>query len=319
MLHNSSATVPAPSSEGLGFLWVELTNLCNLKCIHCYAGSGPDQPRHGHMTSDHYEMVIKEAAELGCTSIQFIGGEPSLSEDLHGLIALAAGSGFRFIEVFTNLTHLSPLLLECFKTYGVRVATSVYSDQAEVHDAITGSSGSFLRTVSNIKRVMAAKLPLRAGFIEMKQNAGMFESTRQFLTKLGVDDVGHDSVRDFGRGNGDCKESELGNLCGACGRDTLCVNPDGQISPCIMSKSWPVGSVLEASLSEIIASRNLTEIRSDIRRATNREVQAVCQPKVCEPYQHCQPKWGGGPCEPTGCTPCYPKGIYRATETEQQL
>lgn len=322
MLHRNSTTVSTPSSAGLGFLWLELTNLCNLKCVHCYAGSGPDQPRHGRMTRERYEMVISEAAELGCTNIQFIGGEPSLSEDLQGLIAFADGKGFRFIEVFTNLTHLSPLLLECFKTYGVHMATSVYSDEPKVHDAITASPGSFLRTVTNIKRVIAAKLPLRAGFIEMEQNRGMLQATQQFLASLGVQEVGQDQLREFGRGSGDCEKSKLGNLCGACGHDTLCIDPDGQVSPCIMSKSWPVGSVLETSLRDIVFSKGLSEIRTDIRETASQKMHAICDPKTCIPYDHCTPKWGGGqcyPCQPNGCTPCYPKGIYRTTETEQRL
>lgn len=319
MLHRNSVTAHGASPLGLGFLWVELTNLCNLKCVHCYAGSGPDQPLRGLMTRERYEAVIREAAEIGCANIQFIGGEPSLSQDLQGLIAFANRQGYGFIEVFTNLMHLPPLLLECFKAHRVHVATSVYSADPAVHDAITGNTGSFQRTIMNLKRVVAAGLPLRAGFIEMKENAGMFEATREFLLGLGVNDVGHDHVRDFGR-SGACKESELGNLCGACGHDTLCVNPDGQVSPCIMSKSWPVGSVLETSLQDIVFSEDLGEIRADIREAASRKVQAICDPKTCVPYDHCTPKWGGGncyPCEPNGCSPCYPKGITRLTEEQR--
>jgi sulfatase maturation enzyme AslB (radical SAM superfamily) len=35
-------TIDAPVlSKPLDFLWLELTNRCNLQCTHCYADSGP--------------------------------------------------------------------------------------------------------------------------------------------------------------------------------------------------------------------------------------------------------------------------------------
>ncbi len=301
-------------SEELGFLWIELTNQCNLQCSHCYAESGPTADTATLKCAD-YERVIAEARQLGCQSIQFIGGEPTLNKDLGHLVAFSFERGFEFIEVFTNLTHLSPDLLDCFVQCGVQVATSVYAPESAIHDDVTGTRGSFEKTVRNIRELIDHQIPVRVGFIEMPQNAGLFEKTRDWLGQIGVLHVGSDHMRHFGRG-AHCDKSELGELCGSCGKDTLCIGPDGKVSPCIMSKSWSVGSIRDDTLTDIVHSAALADIRSDIRIATGQHhpdaIQSICQPKVCDPYDHCQPKWGGGPCEPTGCNPCYPKGIRRS-------
>jgi hypothetical protein len=62
------------------FLWLEITGRCGLGCSHCYAGSGPSGS-HGAMTAGDWRSVISQAADLGVSMVQFIGGEPTLHPD----------------------------------------------------------------------------------------------------------------------------------------------------------------------------------------------------------------------------------------------
>jgi MoaA/NifB/PqqE/SkfB family radical SAM enzyme len=303
--------------SALQFLWVELTNQCNLQCSHCYAESGPQTFSRDALNLAQYRQVIVDAHKAGCRRIQFIGGEPTLNPDLPLLIELCCDLGYSFIEVFTNLTRLPGDLINCFRQNGVHVATSVYASRAEIHDAITHRPGSFSRTVGNIRRLSEAKIPIRAGIIEMSENAGESQSTVQFLADLGVERIGTDRVRHFGRGSvtGQC---DMRELCGECRGNILCVGSDGNISPCIMSKFWSVGSLLETPFKELITSAKLARIRGEIDRATvqpqqdrkmsGQYIPAICDPKTCGPYSTCTPTTGPGPCAPSGCTPCFPKG-----------
>ncbi len=68
---------PAEVRPGLSFLWLEITGRCGLSCSHCYARSGPSGS-HGTMTADDWRSVISQAAGLGVSMVQFIGGEPTL-------------------------------------------------------------------------------------------------------------------------------------------------------------------------------------------------------------------------------------------------
>ena len=316
MLHTNALNRNAATSAPLNFLWLELTNQCNLQCSHCYAESGPHTSGKDALTCAQYRQLINEAYEAGCRRIQFIGGEPTLNRDLPELIRLCSDLGYAFIEVFTNLTRLTDELLACFRENGIHVATSVYAPMAEIHDKITHITGSFAQTVSNLRKLSQAEIQIRVGIIEMQENAGQVQATARFLNGLGIQNVGTDGVRHFGRG-GVNRQGDMTELCGQCADRILCVGSDGKVSPCIMSKLWSVGSVFDTPFAELIASERLATIRSEIYHATiqreseggNQEtVHSICDPKTCGPYSTCKPTTGPGPCAPSGCTPCFPKG-----------
>src|SRR5262245_41655984 len=151
--------------DGLDFLWLEITGRCNLTCVHCYAGSGPDLPLTGRMKSSDWCRVIEEARAVGCRRLQFIGGEPTIHPDLQTLLEHATHVGFRRCEVFTNATVLREDLIQRFKKLGVLVHFSFYSFDPAVHDEITGQPGSFDRTVEGIRQLVRRRVRLAAGII----------------------------------------------------------------------------------------------------------------------------------------------------------
>ena len=103
----------------------------------------------------------------------------------------------------------------------------------------------------------------------MPLNASRVDRTTEFLRGLGVKHVGVDRLRLIGRGTGDAtisvdREPPLTELCGHCWEGSVSVSADGNVSPCIMSRAWPVGSVRERSLSDICGSLELHQLRSRI-------------------------------------------------------
>src|ERR1039458_5650440 len=144
----SAKASPHLDSASLDFLWLELTNRCNLECVHCYADSSP-QGKHGTLSADRQAELLSDARSLGCERVQFIGGEPTLNRALPFLIAEADRLGFEFIEVSTNLVAVTDHLLECFQRHRVHVATSIYSHVPEIHDTVTARSGSWNSTARN--------------------------------------------------------------------------------------------------------------------------------------------------------------------------
>ncbi len=135
---------------GLDFLWLELTNRCNLQCVHCYTESGPHTGGDDALTTDDYLSVMRQAYDLGCRKLQFIGGEPQLHGDFQLLLEASKEIGFEFVEVFTNLTRLPEETVRFAQREGIRFATSVYSDDPAVHHAITRNGSSHARTMRNL-------------------------------------------------------------------------------------------------------------------------------------------------------------------------
>ncbi len=299
--HISTEEDPAfIGSRKLNFLWLELTNRCNLECVHCYADSGPNPSKKDLLSVSDYETILSDSAQLGCKQVQFIGGEPTLNKNLSRLIEHAHKLGYEFMEVFTNLVNLPQDLLQCFVDMNVHVATSAYADSAPIHDQITQRAGSFDRTMRNIDRVVEAGLPLRVGIISMPSNQDDLEKTTAFLRRKGVKEIATDTIRDFGRGNHE-SSSKMENLCGKCAGSVLCVGPDGVVSPCIMSKQWSIGSMLETPFAELSQSDRLAGIRQQIAEKTTvpeihaGECSPMCHPS-CSPncVPECNPsRWRG--------------------------
>src|SRR5262249_54008507 len=89
-------TEPRRSSKGQRgwLLALELTERCNLSCIHCYSSARLDAPRTGAMTLSEWEATLVWGRRNGFTHLQFIGGEPTLHPDFPDLLTYAASLGF---------------------------------------------------------------------------------------------------------------------------------------------------------------------------------------------------------------------------------
>jgi len=300
-------------TNDLSFLWLEITAKCNLLCTHCYANSGPHGDLYGDMTYSDWTRVLDEAAQLGCRSVQFIGGEPTMHPRLHDLVDHANHRGFAFIEVFTNATRLRKELVGCFQRCGVHVATSFYSNDPLVHEQVTQGTGSWQRTVSGIESVLAAGLPIRVGVIETEWNRGHGPRAIQFLKTLGVRNVRMDRERGVGRGRlvrpgGEGERYE--ELCGQCWKGKLCVTSNGDVFPCVFARATRLGDVRPGLLGVLQAAR-LTEFRLGVRArhasgstASSTPTIVMCAPESCGP-ESCSPK----SCAPELCGPksCSPK------------
>ena len=277
------------------FVWLEITEKCQLECVHCYADSGPNRD-HGAMTVDDWERLVDEIASLGARMVQFIGGEPTLHPDLPRLVDRALGRGLE-VEVFTNLVHVTPALWETFTRPAVRLATSWYSDDPAEHAAITRRP-THGRTLANISEAIRRSVPLRVGIIDMGEGQHAVEA-REMLTEMGVTDVRIDRLRQVGRGIRD-RDASAAELCGNCGDGVAAVGPDGSVWPCVFSRWLSCGTVRENSLAEILRGPDMETTLSELRATMP---QMPCVPRMCNPQ--CGPSCSPS-CNPTGT--CRPRG-----------
>ena len=125
---------------------LELTNLCNLECTHCYASSGPREKLTRHMSIERWLEVISELGEMGCKSLQFIGGEPTAHPGLPKLLRAAVEAGINQIQVYTNGFSVSKKLMNLFASENVDMAFSIYGPDGLSHDEMTTVPGSFEKT-----------------------------------------------------------------------------------------------------------------------------------------------------------------------------
>jgi len=283
-LEQLQSTTPTPSQlllgNGLGMLFIELTDRCNESCIHCYAESSPQ--RSARLSREEIRRVLEEASGLGRPVVQFTGGDPLLHPDLGFALQTAHALGLETLEVYTNGLALSETLLSTLLPHRPSFAFSVYSSEAAVHDAITQTPGSLSRTIKAMHRVRQAGLPMRVGIILMPENRDSEEATTAYLQQeLGLDaaDIGIDVVRSTGRGEymHDAQASTSGRQhfrhrpdspseeqqsVPAQGksitvrRGKLCISASGDVFPCIFSRRTRLGNIRNHALHDILTSLN---------------------------------------------------------------
>ncbi|MBA0053317.1 radical SAM protein [Streptomyces sp. AJS327] len=283
----------------LKFAWLEVTGLCNEFCDHCYADSSP-KGTHGAMSVRDWMSVIDQLSGMGALDVQFIGGEPTLYPDLPELIRRAYGAGLS-VEVFSNMSHIREELWETFVDCGVRLATSYYSDTAEDHDAVTRLKGSHKRTRANVERALRLNSPLRGGVVAVREGQRVREAAQDLVT-LGVDQVGGDRTRAFGRASRGVTPA-VADLCGHCAHEKCAVGPTGDVWPCVLGRFLSIGNVLTVPLSKIWGGTRMAEVRADIAAALGEGAESCTPPQflpMCGPCGPCVPSVGY--CDPKQAT-----------------
>jgi len=161
---------------------VDLTYRCNERCEHCYL----DHEDHGELTFAEVSALLTQLAEAGTLFLTLSGGEATLRRDFFDIVALARSLGFS-VRVKTNAVLIRQAEAERLRSLGVHeVQVSVYSHQADVHDAVTKVPGSFRRTVNGIAMMTAAGVKVVVANVLMRRNLDDYRGVRALAARLGA-------------------------------------------------------------------------------------------------------------------------------------
>lgn len=80
---------------------IEVTGRCNLRCPVCYASAGEQVAPEPSLERIAFQMDRLRQASGAC-NVQLSGGEPTVRDDLPGIIRMAKARGFALIQCNTN-------------------------------------------------------------------------------------------------------------------------------------------------------------------------------------------------------------------------
>lgn len=134
------------------FAWIEITNKCNMKCLHCY-NELESKRDFKIMSLDNYKLVVNSLLKAKIQRIQIIGGEPFFNGVmLKNMLDYTVGK-FDFIEIFTNGTLISDDWFKYLADNEIHIALSVYSYEPCIHDKVTRCNGSHRKTTTTIRKL----------------------------------------------------------------------------------------------------------------------------------------------------------------------
>jgi len=169
-----------------------LTFRCQNDCVHCYAG-GPHETLE--LSTAQWKSVIDKLSEIGVFIVTFTGGEPTLREDLPELLLYAQNKGMVTGLISNGRRLKDEAFVEVLEKSGLDfVQVTLESHKPQVHDKITGATGSWKETVEGIRNAVNSQIYVSTNTTLNKQNAADFLTTIDFIKGLDVDAFGCNSL-----------------------------------------------------------------------------------------------------------------------------
>jgi len=331
---------------------LELTQNCNIRCLHCY-NFDRDEPRRApaaacgdgqgkpELSLAEVLQIMEQLRAAGTLFLGLTGGEVMTYPHLFAVLDRARELNFA-VQLLTNGTMLQPGVAARLATYKnlLGASISIYGATPGVHDGITQIPGSWRRTWDGVRRLRQLGLSVRLKFIVMRQNAHEVAAMRAAAEGEGfpylvdvtitprhdgtrgsletrvddgqLDELYRGPLRDMVR-RGPRQMTEARFPCN-CARGNCAISSHGDVYPCI-SVPWSAGNVREQPFIDIWRTSPVFQRIRGLRIAD----YPACAP--CEDKPYCNRSRGAAlnySGSYTGTDPfvCRTAAITRAIATE---
>jgi len=184
-----------------------VTQACNLNCIHCYARA-VNHTNEREITHDQGLALIDDLASFGVPVILFSGGEPLMRPDLVELARYAVRSGMRAV-ISTNGTLISKDKATELREIGLSYVGVSLDGMEAVNDRFRGKRGAFRDALRGIRNCQQAGLKVGLRFTINRMNAAEIPAIFDLLEKEAIPRVCFYHLVYAGRGS-DLVEEDLG-------------------------------------------------------------------------------------------------------------
>ena len=272
---------PIEPNRELDLCWLEITQLCNCKCVHCYEGNTHFSSKQ-LLTVDDWKSVIDQLCCLGVKRVVVIGGEPCLYNYIETIVEYVSSKKID-TTIFTNGTCISNNLKEIILKQNIKMKFSLYGHCENVHDKITNLPGSFNKLVNNIEYFLKNDIDVTVAVVLMKENERFVNEIITFLKKIGVKKYRFDVIREVFGGTQNSHIPTIDNIkelaqrtCAnfpkiskekfdiayyrnTCWNGKIVVSEDGNVLPCVFERNISLGNIKNSSIEEILYGEKTME------------------------------------------------------------
>ncbi len=191
----AAAAAAIPATDGAGaesedlaaplYVAWQITNECNLACLHCIEESGPGKAFADELDTEQVFAVIDQLLEHEVPYLSFSGGEPMLHPLFFKMVERACARGAQ-LKIETNGHYLSVANCAQLKEFGVK-AVQVSLDGASAPSfQRMRIRGSFDCTVEGLRNLRTAGVPLEINFSPARFNAHEIGAAVDLAYELGA-------------------------------------------------------------------------------------------------------------------------------------
>ncbi len=175
-------------------IYIEITNVCNLKCSFCPKTTRPPD----YMTVERFRYIINEIKGLTQNIYLHVKGEPFMHPEIEKLIDAASVNNFT-VNITTNGTLLdgkSDFIFQSSNIRQINISLHSHSDAEIIHNFDNYISGimEFLKNAEKLKRPyislrlwnLSEKISTSSQMAENKEILNKIENHFKFKNKLDV-------------------------------------------------------------------------------------------------------------------------------------
>lgn len=172
----------------LEHLDIEVNHSCNLNCIHCSANASAVKD-NDCLNIEEIEKVLLSAKSVGLNRLGLTGGEPLMNlEKLDTVVHICRDKIGLPLHIHTNGTLLTR---EMVKPKGVlthfeSISITFLGGNADSHDKVTNTKGSFESTLRNTQILVDAGMPLTCFFVLFHNRCDSYDVLIEKLAAIGV-------------------------------------------------------------------------------------------------------------------------------------
>lgn len=156
-------------------IW-EVTQACDLVCLHCRACAQPLRSPLELSTVEGKDL-IDQVAELAAPLFVLTGGDPLKRPDIYGLIEYGTRRGVRMSMTPSATPLLTRAAIARLQNCGLaRLAVSLDGSTPEIHDSFRGIPGSYDLTLNAVNRAGELGLPVQINTTITRHNLDDFEN-----------------------------------------------------------------------------------------------------------------------------------------------
>jgi MoaA/NifB/PqqE/SkfB family radical SAM enzyme len=183
------ANTPAATESGdlgapLYIAW-QVTNECNLACLHCIEESGPGKAFHDELSDEQVFSVLEQAMDLEVPYLSFSGGEPMVHPRFFDMVAYVCGRNGQ-LKVETNGHYLGLENCVRLKELGVKaVQVSLDGASRETFNRMR-VRGDFDVAIQGIRNLRTAGVPVEINFSPTLFNVHEIGAAVDLAAELGA-------------------------------------------------------------------------------------------------------------------------------------
>lgn len=184
----TEAVVEQTGTEDLGaplYVAWQITNECNLACLHCIEESGPGKAFKDELTPAEAAAVIDQLVKAEVPYVSFSGGEPMVRPDFFDMVERITKGGVG-LKIETNGHYLTEENCARLKTLGVKAVQVSIDGGSPASFNKMRVHGRFETALDGIRRLRAAGVPVEVNFVPARFNIKEIGQTVDLAHQLGA-------------------------------------------------------------------------------------------------------------------------------------